>query len=166
MARRGIHEPVHCYLPAHLTVCHRHQRWIGQSAHGLDDQLDLHDRPQVLGAARTHKRLARQYSEIDLRDGLREARHILVFWAHAERCPAAAILHSGLQAYLAAYPDVIAGAAILLTVLPWVEPPRPDWPTQLLDRINQRIDARHTNTTPIEQWVQKRRLLAKIEPTR
>ncbi|MDV7317140.1 hypothetical protein R4484_36165, partial [Mycolicibacterium fortuitum] len=36
MAGKGIREPVYCYLPAHLTVCHRHQRWIGPPAHTVD----------------------------------------------------------------------------------------------------------------------------------
>ena len=30
--RQGIREPVYCYLPAHLTVCHRHRRWVGPLA--------------------------------------------------------------------------------------------------------------------------------------
>jgi hypothetical protein len=28
MARKGIQEPVYCYLPAHITVCQRHQSCV------------------------------------------------------------------------------------------------------------------------------------------
>jgi len=165
MARKGIREPVYCYLPAHIIMCHRHRRWIGPPAHVLDDQIDLHDRPRVLSAGRTHQRLARQYSEVDLRAALGDARQILVFWAHSERRAAAAILQSGLQAHVAAYPDVIAIAATLLTIRPRIEhpstPTEPAWPTLLLDRINERTGSGHEDVTPIEQWVQHRRLIAR-----
>lgn len=167
MARKGIHEPVYCYLPTHLTVCRRHQRWIGPPAHVLDDQVDLHDRPSVLSAGRMHQRLARQHSGDDLRDAWGDARHILVFWAHAERLVAAAILQSGLLAHVAAYPGVVAIAATLLTARPRVEQPstptEPAWPTLLLDRINERTGAHHTDTTPIEQWAQNRRLITRAK---
>jgi hypothetical protein len=164
MARKGIHEPVYCYLPAHVSVCHPHRRWIGSPTRVLDDQVDLRDRPTVLSAGRTHRRLARQYSEVDLHDALGDARHILVFWAHAERHVAAGILQNGLEAHVVAYPDVIAVAATLLTARPRVEQPRtptePAWPTLLLDRINERTGAHHADATPVEQWAQYRRLFA------
>ena len=164
MARKGIHEPVYCYLPAHVSVCHRHRRWIGSPTRVLDDQVDLRDRPTVLSAGRTHRRLARQSSEVDLHDALGDARHILVFWAHAERHVAAGILQNGLEAHVVAYPDVIAVAATLLTARPRVEQPRtptePAWPTLLLDRINERTGAHHADATPVEQWAQYRRLFA------
>jgi len=131
MARKGIHDPIYCYLPAHITVCQRHRRWIGLPVHVLDDQVDLHDRPQVLSAARAHLRLARQYSEIDLRDSLSDARHILVFWAHAERQIAAGIL------------------------------PEPVWPKLLCDRINERTGAWHSDLTPVEQWVRHQPLITR-----
>jgi hypothetical protein len=164
MARKGIQEPVYCYLPAHITVCQRHQRWIGPPTRVLDDQIDLHDRPAVLSAGRTHQRLACHYSEVDLRDALGDARHMLIFWAHAERCAAAGILQSGLQAHVDAYPDVIAIAATLLTIRPLVEQPNTPAasasPINLLASINERTGARHTDATPIEQWMQNGRLIA------
>lgn len=164
MARREIHEPVYCYLATHITICHRHQRWIGPPAHVLNDQVDLHNWPRVLSAARTHQRLARQCSEIDLRDALSDARHFLVFWAHSEDNSAAGILQTGVEAHVAVYPDVIAIAATLLTARPLVEQPstptEPAWPTLLLDRINERTGAHHADATPVEQWAQYRRLFA------
>jgi hypothetical protein len=53
-ARRGITEPVACYLPPHLTVCRRHRLWIGPSARTDAGQLDVSQLPEVLGAQRRH----------------------------------------------------------------------------------------------------------------
>jgi hypothetical protein len=38
-------------------------------------------RPLVLSAGRMHRRLARQYSDVDLRDAEADARRTLIFWA-------------------------------------------------------------------------------------
>ena len=122
----------------------------------IDDYLDSraarHNWPRVLSAGRTHQRLARQCSEMDLRDALSDARHFLVFWAHSEDNSAAGILQTRLEAHVAAYPDVIAIAATLLTARPRVEQPstptEPAWPTLLLDRINERTGAHHADATP------------------
>ena len=57
-ARRGVSEPVHCWLPDHLTVCHRHDRWIGPSAQRWDDQISLKHHPDIAQAARAHLVLA------------------------------------------------------------------------------------------------------------
>jgi hypothetical protein len=53
-ARRGITEPVACYLPPHLTVCRRHRLWIGPSARTPAGQLDISQLPEVLHAQRRH----------------------------------------------------------------------------------------------------------------
>lgn len=75
------------------------------------------------------------------------------------------MLYLVTQAHLTAYPNVVAIAATLLTARPRIEQPNtpaePAWPTLLLDRIKERTGARHTDTTPIEQWVQNRRLIAR-----
>lgn len=159
MAGKGIHEPVYCYLPAHLTVCHRHRRWTGPLAHTLNDQVDLRDQPQVLRAARAHQHLAHKHSEGDLRAALGDARHMLAYWAHAEHREAAAILQTGLHASVSAYPQVIAVAATLLTISPQLENhcrPAPSGTVALLvNRINERIAAQHIDRTPVEQWVQQ-----------
>jgi hypothetical protein len=160
MACRGIHEPVNCFLPAHVTVCHRHRRWVGPPAHVVDDQVDLQTRPRVLRTARTHQRLVHQHSEADLCAALGDARHMLVYWAHASHREAAAILQTGLHASVSAYPQVIAVAATLLTLSPQLESPcRPTSSgtvALLINRINERIAAQHIDRTPVEQWVQQR----------
>jgi hypothetical protein len=53
-ARRGIAEPVACYLPPHLTICRRHRLWIGPSARSHDGQLDISQFPEILRAQRRH----------------------------------------------------------------------------------------------------------------
>jgi len=82
---------------------------------------------------------------------------------------AAGILQNGLKAYLVAYPDVIVVAATLLTARPRVEQPSTPtelaWPTLLLNRINERIGSHHADITPIEQWVQNRRVIARVALT-
>ncbi|WP_160195284.1 TniQ family protein, partial [Mycobacterium kyorinense] len=113
MARRGIREPVYCWLPLHVTVCHHHQRWIGPPARTLDDQEDLHDHPQVLDAARNHGALMRRYGTQRSLRALRDARHILIYWANAEKRATTPILASTLASCIAAYPDLI-GVALLL----------------------------------------------------
>ena len=165
MAGKGIREPVYCYLPAHRAVCHRHRRWIGPLAHTLDDQLDLRDCPQVLRAARIHWRLANRYADVDLRAALGDARHMLVYWAHAEQREAAAILRAGLHAHVSAYPEVISIAATLLTARPQIE--QPDGSTSsasalLIVRIGERTTTHHYDDTPVEQWVQNRRQVSKL----
>lgn len=162
MVAKEIHEPVFCYLPPHVTVCHRHRRWIGPPAHIVDDQVDLQDRPQAPRAARTHHRLAHQHTEADLRAALGDARHMLVYWAHCEHRVTAEILQSGLAAEVAVYPEVIATAATLLTIGSQAETPSSSTSLRtvalLIARINERTGAHHTERTPVEQWMQNRRL--------
>lgn len=171
MARRGIHEPVNCFLPAHVTVCRRHRRWVGPPAHVVDDQIDLRTRPRVLRAARTHQRLVHQHTEAALRAAFGDARHMLVYWAHAEHREASAVLQTGLHASVSAYPQVIAVAATLLTISPQLENPCRPAPSGtvalLVNRINERIAAQHIDRTPVEQWVQQQAVTSsKIVQTR
>jgi hypothetical protein len=167
MARKGIREAVYCYLPAHVTVCHRHQRWIGPPAHVVDDQVDLQDRPLVIRGARTHHRVAHRHTEEDLRAAFGDARHMLIYWAHAEHREAAAILQNGLHAHVSAYPELIAIAATLLTIRPQVEKPGSSKssasPALLVTRINERTGSRHTDGTPVEQWLRNRRRLVRLQ---
>ena len=160
MAGKTIHEPVYCYLPAHRTVCQRHHRWIGPPAHTVDDQIDLHDRPQVLRAARTHHRLARQHTDTDVRAALRGARHMLVYWAHAEHTDTAPILHTGLHACVSAYPELIIVAATVLAAGAAGEhtghPPRSNTAAMLIEHLNDRLEAHHVDTTPVQRWVHTR----------
>lgn len=165
MAGKGIREPVYCYLPAHLTVCHQHRRWVGPLAQTFDDQLDLRGHPQVLRAARTHWRLANRCAELDLRAALGDARHMLVYWAHAERREAATILQGGLHAHVSAYPEVISIAATLLTTRPQIEHPSGSTSsasTLLIARISERTTAYHDDGTPVEQWIHNRRQASEV----
>lgn len=168
MAAKEIHEPVFCYLPPHVTVCHRHRRWIGPPAHVVADQVDLQDRPQVLRAARTHHRLAHQHTEPDLHAALGDARHMLVYWAHREHRTTAEILRSGLHAQVAVYPELIAIAGTLLTIEPQIETTSRSTSlrtgARVIARINERTGAHHTDRTPVEQWMQNRRLATVASP--
>lgn len=161
MAAKGIHEPVFCYLPPQVTVCCRHRRWIGPPAHTVADQVDLQDRPQVLRAARTHHRLAHQHIEADLRIALGDARHMLIYWAHSEHRATSEILQGGLHGQVSVYPELITIAGTLLTT-GWTQIETPSGSTSLrssallLARINDRTGARHTDRTPVEQWMQNR----------
>jgi hypothetical protein len=77
MARKGIHEPVYCILPPHITVCQRHQLWIGPPAHNLSDQKTLRDKPRILAAAPIHVQLAHRYGDADILSAFRDARRFL-----------------------------------------------------------------------------------------
>ena len=85
---------------------------------------------------------------------------MLSYWAHAEQRAAAGVLNSGIHAHVAAYPEVIATAATLLTIGPQLEYPcaltQSGMVALLINRINERTGARHTDSTPVEQWVQNR----------
>ena len=60
-ARYGITGPVACHLPPHLTVCRRHQLWIGPAARSHAAQLDVSPFPEVLRAQRRHLALVHQH---------------------------------------------------------------------------------------------------------
>jgi hypothetical protein len=79
-ARRGVIEPVYCWLPNHVTLCRRHQRWIGPSARSWDEQRCLAQRRQVVDAAKHHQRLVRRHSEDTLDFAIKDARRVLLQW--------------------------------------------------------------------------------------
>ncbi len=60
-ARRGIAEPVACYLPPHQTVCRRHRLWIAPSARTHAGQLDISPFPEILRAQRRHLALVHHH---------------------------------------------------------------------------------------------------------
>jgi len=72
-ARRGITEPVACFLPPHQTVCRRHRRWTGPAARSHDGQLDVSPFPEILRAQRRHCHLARLHHPWRLGDAVRDA---------------------------------------------------------------------------------------------
>jgi len=159
LARKAIHQPVFCFLPPHITVCQRHQLWIGPPARSLDDQRNLRYRPPVLAAARTHVRLVRQHGQTDIHHAMHAARHFLIYWANSERSLDAPILDKSLDGYVAAYPDLLAITETLVSHREQVENRGTrsgiDWPTTLLRKINEHSGHRHADITPIEQWVDR-----------
>ncbi|WP_231100735.1 hypothetical protein [Mycobacterium avium] len=164
MARRGIDQPVCCWLPMHVTVCHRHQRWIGAPARTPDDQKDLRNQPHVLAAARSHGALVRQYGTQRSITTLRESRHILTYWANAEKFATAPILGTTLASHIAAYPDLVGVASVLAAHGGDVEQPVTatdiGWPSYLLELINQRTGRIHRDPGPLQDWVNHQRLIA------
>jgi hypothetical protein len=72
-ARRGITEPVACFLPSHQTVCRRHRRWTGPAARTHAGQLDISPFPEVLRAQRRHYNLAQLHHPWRLGDAVRDA---------------------------------------------------------------------------------------------
>jgi hypothetical protein len=164
MARRGIHEPVGCWLPSHVTVCQRHTLWIGPPARTLDQQMDLRHHPQVLNAARIHSDLVHRYGTKRSQTALRESRHILKYWANTERSATASILDTTLVGCIGAYPDLVLVASLLAThsnnVQQSIIKEGIDWPTYLLMRINDGISQVHTDPRPLQHWVGDQRIIA------
>jgi TniQ len=79
-ARRGATEPVHCWLPNHVTVCHRHRRWIGPPARTWEDQRSVTQHPAVIEAAKLHHRLCRRHPPATVAVALTDARRVLLHW--------------------------------------------------------------------------------------
>ena len=76
-ARRGIAEPVACYLPPHLTVCRRHRLWIGPSARTHAGQLDVRPCPEVLCAQRRHLALVHHHRWQEVQAIIGDAAHAI-----------------------------------------------------------------------------------------
>lgn len=110
MARRGVYEPVHCWLPAYETVCFRHLRWIGPGAATWEDQHDLSNHPDIVVAARRHRQLIRAHRDL-AGSALSEARHILTWWSRVNQDSGDD--QTDPTTYLQAYPDLITIATVL-----------------------------------------------------
>jgi hypothetical protein len=82
-ARRGITEPVACFLPPHQTVCRRHRRWTGPAARSHAAQLDVSPFPEVLRAQRRHRHLAQLHHPWRLGDAVRDATAAIYHALHA-----------------------------------------------------------------------------------
>lgn len=160
MARRGITDPVLCVVPQHITVCHRHRLWIGNPVRSLEDQRDLRNKPDVLTAAKRHAWLARRHSDVEIESAVRNARHCGRYWSNSEKIAATTISDDEVEAHLAAYPELVAIAATLLTHTAQPAERRKSGPIELLRRINALTDQTHTDITPIEQWLHHQRLAA------
>lgn len=77
-AKRRVFEPVHCWLPDHLTVCHRHGRWIGPSAQRWDAQISLKHNRDIAQAARVHRALAKDSAPDIIELAINEASRIVL----------------------------------------------------------------------------------------
>lgn len=160
MARRGITDSVYCVVPRHITVCHRHRLWIGGPVRSLEDQRDLRNKPDVLTAAKRHAWLARRYSDAEIESAIGGARHCRRYWSNCEKLAATEVLSNDVEAHLAAYPELVAIAATLLTHNAQQAERRKAEPIELLRRINALTDQTHTDITPIEQWLYHQGLAA------
>ena len=75
-AKRGVFEPVYCWLPDDVTVCQRHSRWIGPSARQWSDQLSLKHHPDAVRAAAVHLNLVQHHPADIVEIGMNEASRI------------------------------------------------------------------------------------------
>lgn len=164
MARRGVTEPVYCWFPDHLTVCHRHYRWIGPGNRSVDDQRDLRDASAVLAAARRHARLHRNHRDA-AQFAITDATRILRWWT-ATPSPSLSTATTRVDTYIRAYPDLIDLASILADASrKIVDTPAAtlarhraiDW---VYARVADRFPAYREHRQPIEQWINDQRIVA------
>ncbi|MEB3050345.1 TniQ family protein [Mycolicibacter sp. MYC123] len=163
MARRGVYEPVYCWLPDYATVCRRHRRWIGPGTYTLEDQRDLHCTPLVLAAAQHHARLHRRHNGT-ARFAVKDAARIRRWWARSTS--PSELPPDDVDTHIAAYPDLIALAAILADarVRIWNSVAATPARTRVVDAvyvsIGRRFPQRRDHTRPIEQWIHDQQLSA------
>lgn len=163
MARRGIYEPVYCWLPEHRTVCFRHRRWIGAPAHQWADQRHLDHHPAVLTAARRHSRMVHQHRSYAT-SAMRDARRILNCWWREGRdiAPVLSLRDVTVDEYLDAYSDQVALAAVLAGYRPHIATGRA-YPGQLVDELHRYVKVYFANRCgspgALEQWVSDQRLV-------
>lgn len=160
MARRGVTDPVYCCVPQHITICHRHRLWIGNPVRTREDQKDLRNKPDVVTAAKRHAWLARRHSNVEVESAVRDARHCYRYWANTEKHATTTAFNDGIEVHVAAYPELVAIAATLLTHSAQPAERSRCGPIELLRRINAQTDQTHTDITPIEQWLHHHRLAA------
>lgn len=165
MARRGVYEPVYCWLPDYATVCRQHRRWIGPGTHTLDDQRDLRCAPVVIAAAQRHARLHRRHNNT-ARFAVKDAARIHRCWSRSAGLFTLPPAHADVDAHIAAYPDLIALAAILADarVRIWntvaATPARARAVDAVYVSIGGRFPRRRDHTRPIEQWIYDQQLSA------
>lgn len=170
MARRGVQEPVYCWFPTYLTVCHRHRRWIGPGVHSTDDQRDLREQPAVLAAARRHAHLHRDHGAAAA-VAVTDATRIHSWWARNAGTLTVPAARLDVDTHLAAYPDTIALARILadgrdrIWTTAAATPARATAISAAYARTAARFPEHRDHTTPIEQWIHDQVLIAAAPPT-
>lgn len=141
----------------------RHRRWIGPGTYTLDDQRDLDCAPLVLAAAQHHARLHRRHNET-VRFAVRDAARVHRCWARSTR--PSELPPDDVDTHIAAYPDLIALAAILADarVRIWNSVAATPARTRVVDAvyvsIGCRFPERRDHTGPIEQWIHDQQLSA------
>lgn len=164
MARRGVYEPVYCWLPD-ATVCCRHRRWIGPGTYTLDDQRDLRCAPAVIAAAQRHARLDRCHGDA-ARFAVRDAARIHRCWARSTSPFTLPPARADADTHIGAYPDLIALAAILAGAHRriWGTAPATPARARAVDAVYVNVGARfpqhRDQTRPIEQWIHDQQLSA------
>lgn len=173
MARRCVDEPVYCWLPEHVTVCHRHRRWIGPPARAWTDQHSLADKPAVIAAARRHARLHRTHATIEF--DLRDARRILTGWArHHNPNNSTTSRGETVEAHISGYPQLITLAGILAVYRHriWISMSAKTPVEQALHGLHGDItDCLHLHDAPsqmlaIDVWADEQQIIAAARLTR
>lgn len=164
MARRGIYEPVDCWLPEHKTVCYQHRRWIGAPARKWPDQRNLEHNPAILAAARKHTRMVHRHKDYAAY-AMRDARRILTCWWREGRpvTPILTLRDLTVDDYLLAYCDQVALAGALADYRPHIaagylqdgQPLR-----ELCHRVEAHFADRRGSAGAIEQWIYDEHLTA------
>lgn len=119
--RRGVTEPVYCWLPNHITVCRRHQRWFGTPARSWEDQRCLAERLHVVDAATHHHRLVRRHTGATMDVAVKDARRVLLQWPrHRELIDAMASKQRQdrpagwrVEIHINCYPDLVWLAGLM-----------------------------------------------------
>jgi len=140
-AARGILTPVTRWVAAHPNVCIRHHRWIGPTVRTIADQHDLSVLPEILAAARHHRRLVRRHDVLHVRSAYNDAFRVNMQWAERRRfnhhrdrrlqllARPRCVAFNDPAMHAAMYPETVALASIMITVH-WVaaaaSPHKPD----------------------------------------
>jgi len=167
MARRGVHQPVYCWLREYMTVCRRHQRWIGSPARTWEDQKSLAAQPRVKAAARTHARL--YHISTTAEHDLRDAQRIVTWWARRRAVLEAPSHIDTLEAHISTYPQVITLAQILGAYRRrlWDSDGKTVTLARTIHHLHNEIDDRlnirhpHAEMHPIESWIYDQRIVAR-----
>lgn len=165
MARRGVYEPVYCWMPDYVTVCHRHRRWIGAGTYTLDHQRDLRCAPAVIAAAQRHARLHHRHSDT-ARFAVKDAARIHRCWARSTNLVTLPPPNADVDTHIAAYPDLIALATVLADAHRRIwdtaaaTPARARAVDAVYISIGDRFPQRRDQTRPIEQWIHDQQLSA------
>jgi hypothetical protein len=122
------YEPAYCWFPDHVTVCHRHRRWIGPSARTWDDQVSLAAHPEVITAARQHQRLRGPHGPDIVDTALNDALRIVLRQRRIAGLVEYDVVNAGgaprwstgrhVRTHVATHPQVVGLATAIVTFRP------------------------------------------------